>query len=516
MSNTAKFYLTTPIYYINDQPHIGHAYTTIVADVLARYHRLKGEEVFFLTGTDENSQKNLEASRRDGERDLKKYLDKMSARWQETWDSLNITYNDFIRTTEKRHLLAVKKFFMKAYRRGDIYKGVYEGFYCVGCESFITENDLIDGRCPFHKKIPQRLKEKNYFFRLANYRRALLKYFDEHPEFVQPEKRRNEIISYIKDFMTDLSISRQNMSCGIPLPISRQQAIYVWFDALINYLTAIGYHEKSAQRKNSTFKKWWPADVHIIGKDILKFHAAIWPGMLMSAGLPLPKKLFVHGFFTVNGEKMSKTLGNVIDPVELTKIYSNDALRWFLLSEIKFGEDGDFSLVRLKQVYETKLANELGNLVYRVLSMTEKYFQGLTPKFGPASEGLDPLCEIDVWRDYEKAMDNCCFEEAIALISRVIAGANQLIDKEKPWELSKNPLSNRLADVLYNLLETLRQLGWLLLPIMPETSEKIWRQLGLEIAEEKAKSLAEARIWGGLKPGTKIQKGETLFPKISL
>ncbi len=510
---TPKFYLTTPAYYINDVPHIGHAYTTIVADVLARYHRLKGEEVLFLTGTDENSQKNLEAARRAGERDLKKYLDKMSARWQEVWDSLNISHDDFIRTTEKRHLTAVKKFFLKVYRRGDIYPGNYDGLYCDGCEAFVTESDLENGQCPAHHKTPRLIKEKNYFFRLTNYREALLEHLEKNPGFVQPEKRRHEIISYIKNFMTDISISRQNFSCGIPLPNNKKHALYVWFDALINYLTAIGYGEKSVEGKKK-FKKWWPADLQLVGKDILKFHASLWPAMLLSAGLPLPKTIFSHGYFTLNGEKMSKTLGNVVDPVELAKMYGNDAIRFYLLTEIKFGEDGDFSLVRLKEKYQSKLANELGNLVNRVLAMTEQYEKGMVPKHSAATEGLDPLCEIDIWRDYEAAFEAYRFDEVVNIIWRVVNGANQLIDKEKPWAQAKNEnVRGRLRDLLYNLLETLRQLGWLLMPLMPETAEKIWQKLGLS-AEEKEKSLEKAKIWGGLKTGIKIKKDQPLFPII--
>ncbi|MBI5023287.1 MAG: methionine--tRNA ligase [Candidatus Magasanikbacteria bacterium] len=509
-----KFYLSTPIYYINDVPHIGHAYTTIVADVLARYHRLKGAEVFFLTGTDENSQKNFEAARVADERDLKKYLDKMSAKWQSTWDLLGISNDDFIRTTEKRHLDAVKKFWLKVQKNGDIYQGTYEGFYCVGCEAFVTETDLVDSNCAIHKKPAKKIKEKNYFFRLTNYRDALIKHIADNPDFIQPIKRRNEIINYIKDFMTDVSISRQNFVCGIPVPNHRQQAIYVWFDALINYLTAIDYGAKTIKGK-VLFKKLWPADLQLIGKDILKFHAALWPAMLMSADLPLPQTIFAHGYFTINGDKMSKSLGNVVDPVELAKIYSNDAIRWFLLSEIKFGEDGDFSLVRLKDGYNNKLANELGNLVHRVLSMTEKYCDNKVPKFSAAAEGLDPLCEIDIWRDFESAMDHFRFDEALGVIWKVVATANQLIDKEKPWDLAKNDNTRgRLNDLMYNLLETLRQLGWLLLPIMPETAEKIWTQLGLSIEKEKAKAMDKAKIWGGLRAEIKIIKGEPIFPKI--
>lgn len=503
----SKFYLTTPIYYVNDLPHIGHAYTTLSADTIARYRRLKGDEVLFVTGTDENSQKNAEAAAKKGETDLKKYLDMMSGRWQTTWDDLNITNNDFIRTTEKRHEKAVYAFFEKVNKKGDIYKGVYEGLYCDGCEAYLTDRDLVDGKCQYHLKEPRKISEENYFFRLTNYREALIKHLIDHPDFIRPEKRRAEVINYINN-LNDISISRPNLKCGIPFPLDKTQGIYVWFDALINYLTAIGYGQDEVK-----FKKWWPADLHLMAKDILKFHAVIWPAMLLSAELPLPKTIFAHGFFTINGEKMSKSLGNVIDPVEVAKIYTLDAIRYFLFREIKFGEDGDFSLVHLKEHYNTDLANEFGNLLHRTLSMTEKYCQGLVPEHSAKSEGLSISCEIDVWRDYEQAMDNYRFDEALDAVWKLVQGSNKLIEQEKPWQLAKEN-TERLNDVLYNLLESIRQIAWLLLPIMPETSEKIWLQLGLEIGQEKSHNWLEARVWGGLKTKIKINKGEPIFPRI--
>jgi len=504
-----KYYLTTPIYYVNDRPHVGHAYTTIVADVLARYHRERGEEVLFLVGTDENAQKNLTAAKAAGKK-LPDYLNEMSAIWARTWDELGISNDDFIRTTETRHQQAVNKFFKAVYERGDIYQGEYEGWYCDGCEAFKSEAELIEGQCEFHKKAPRKISEKNYFFRLTNYRQALLDYYEKNPDFIRPVKRRQEVTSYVKNFLTDFSISRplSRVGCGLPLPIDQDQVVYVWFDALINYLTVAGYGSNDQK-----FKKWWPADLQLLGKDIIKFHCAWWPAMLMSAGLPLPQQLFAHGFFTINGDKMSKSLGNVIDPVELGKIYGNDALRYFLLREMKLGEDGDFSLNRLKERYDKDLANDLGNLLQRVLTMTEKYFFGAVPKPSAASEGLDELCEHDVWRDYQLAMDKLAFNEALDTIWQVICSANQLIDQAKPWVLAQENKLERLADVLYNLLETLRQIGWLLLPIMPETAEKIWQQLGLLPEQEKTKSLLKAQVWGGLPAGRRLAKGSSLFPK---
>lgn len=502
-----KFYLTTPIYYVNGLPHIGHAYTTLTADTIARYRRLKGDDVLFATGTDENSQKNWEAAKAKGEDDLSKYLDEMSARWRETWDELDITNDDFIRTTEKRHHQAVETFFDKVNARGDIYKGTYEGLYCDACEAFWTEKDLVDGKCPYHLKEPRKISEENYFFRLTNYRSALLKHIKENPDFIRPEKRKAEVINYINN-LNDISISRPNLKCGIPFPLDKTHGIYVWFDALINYLTVAGYGQNEEM-----FNKWWPADLHLMAKDILKFHAVIWPAMLLSAQLPLPKTIFAHGFFTVNGEKMSKSLGNVVDPVELSKIYPLDAIRYFLLREIKFGEDGDFSLVHLKEHYNNDLANVFGNLLHRTLSMTERYFDGVVPEPSAAAEGLDPLCEIDIWNNFEKKMDNYSFDEALDEIWKVVDESNRLIEKEKPWDLAKTN-EKRLKDVLYNLLESLRQIGWLLLTIMPETTEKIWQQLGLDPAKEKEKTLIRAKIWGGLPAGTKIQKGNPIFPRM--
>ncbi len=494
-----KFYLTTPIYYVNDQPHIGHAYTTIVADTLARYWRLRGADVFFLTGTDENSQKNVEAAERSGEKNIQAYCDRMSALWQTTFDSLDITNNDFIRTTEERHKKGVALFWQRVREAGDIYPGTYEGWYCVGCEAFVTESDLVDGNCPIHKKPAKRLEEKNYFFRLSKYRDALLLYIETHPDFIQPESRRNEIKSYIKNFMEDVSISRQGMQWGIPVPDDPEQVIYVWFDALTNYLTGVGFGVDE-----TNFDRWWPADLHLVGKDIIKFHCALWPAMLMSAKLPLPRRVFAHGYFTVNGEKMSKTVGNAIDPLALVKEYDLDTLRYYLLRDIPFGGDGDFSTERLADRYEGELANELGNLVHRVLSMALNFLGGSVPK--PASGHLS------AWRVFDEAMENLRFHEAILAAWSVVREANRLIDEQEPWKLAKIDRA-KLEEVMYVLLETLRHLAWMLLPIMPDTSERIFASLGLR--DTMKTSYEEAKQWGGLREGAQVTKGELLFPKKS-
>ena len=507
----AKFYVSTPIYYINGKPSVGHAYTTIIADALARYHRSLGEEVFFLTGTDENSQKNVEAASVAGKTDIQGYLDEMAALWQRTFDSMGITHDRFIRTTEDQHKKAVEKFWKAVEAKGDIYQGEYSGLYCKGCEAFVNESDLIDGKCPIHKTVPETIKEKNYFFKLTNYRDALLEHIGKHPEFVLPDARRNEVVSYIKNFMEDVSISRASMSaeggsasggkCGIPVPGDESQRIYVWFDALINYISGVGYGTDDA-----AFGKWWPAQLHLVGKDIIKFHCALWPAMLMSAGLPLPSRVFAHGFFTVNGDKMSKSLGNVVDPLDVAAEYSNDVLRYFLLREIRMGEDGDFSFQRLRDRYNSDLADEFGNLVHRVLTMTEKYFDGKVPE---RAEGF----LAGAWPAYQGAMEELRLHDAVETIWSVIRQSNQFIDQQAPWQLAKLKEEKLLSDTMYVLLETLRHIAWMLYPIMPDTSEKLFGKLGLSTPKEFSHSALKAWVWGELEPGGKIAKGDPLFPR---
>ncbi|HET7713064.1 MAG TPA: methionine--tRNA ligase, partial [Patescibacteria group bacterium] len=364
----SKYFITTTIYYINDQPHIGHAYDVIAADVLARYHRQHGDEVLFSAGLDENAQKTVNAAAAKGIADIAEYADQMAAVWQKTWRQLGLSYDTFVRTTSPEHKTAVHAFLKPVIEKGDVYPGTYEGLYCDGCEAFIKEDDLVDGKCPDHQKPPRQLKEKNYFFKLSRYQQPLLDHIKAHPHFIQPVSRRNEVVAFIERGLEDFSVSRSTQKWGIPWPGDKDQVVYVWFDALINYLTAAGYPQNH--------QKWWPAELHMIGKDIVKFHSIYWPAMLMSAGLTLPKSVFGHGFFTIDGTKISKSLGNAIDPVDLADRYGADALRYFLLREIPFGADGDFSHARFETVYNSDLANELGNLVQRVAVMIIKYFDG--------------------------------------------------------------------------------------------------------------------------------------------
>ncbi len=509
-----KYYITTPIYYINDKPHIGHAYTTIVADFLARLHRLRGEEVMFLTGTDENSQKNIEALKKRTNqtaeptaKEVQKYLDEMSAVWQKTWDTLGITNDDFIRTTEKRHHQAVGEFYLRVFKKGDIYLGTYVGLYCAGCEAFVLESDLVDGKCAIHKIAPKAIKEKNYFFKLSNYRDQLLNYIETHPQFIQPISRKNEVVSYIQKFMEDMSISRENMKWGIPIPkgaadaSAGEQAIYVWFDALVNYLSGVGF---GADEKK--FNRLWPADLQLVGKDIIKFHCALWPAMLMSAGLPLPTTVFAHGFFTIDGEKMSKSLKNVIDPEDVARKYGNDTLRYYLLREIPFGEDGDFSFARLEERHNSDLANGIGNLAARVLAMVEKFCDGKVPAEVPSAHTLE------FWASYDKAVSDFKIHDALKAIIDLVRFGDMLIDKEKPWALAKEGQTERINTVLYTLLETLRHLAYMSWPVIPEAAEKLFEALGIKNWNKI--SYEEAKQWGGLKPRIKVKAGLQLFPKI--
>ncbi|MFA5185872.1 MAG: methionine--tRNA ligase [Patescibacteria group bacterium] len=531
-----KFYITTPIYYVNDRPHVGSAYTTIAADALARAHRLRQVPTFFLTGTDENSQKNLEAAAKAGVSDLQAYLDTMAEIWKRTWRELGITFDDFIRTTEERHHKGVERFWKAVEKTGDIRKAKYEREYCGGCEEFKTPTDLVDGKCPLHPNRPlEKISEENYFFSASKYKPQLLDLYANRPEFVQPQSRQNEIRSYVEKAFDDISISREakKLSCGIPVPGDDSQRIYVWFDALINYMTAVGYGTD-----DELFKKWWPASLHLVGKDIIKFHCALWPAMIMSAaksdpllqdaeGKPLlPERVYAHGFFTVEGQKMSKSLGNAVDPLELAKQYPFDAVRYFLLREIPFGEDGDFSAKRLSERYGSDLGNRLGNLVNRVIAMSAKYFDGKVPatevwSAGKAiadtdwkgSGGLDLL-----WQEVEKQIADARLDLLLDQVwnsdGASLSSANKLVEQTQPFKLFKeNPA--KTAVVLYALLEACRQYAWMIEPVMPNVAEGIIRQLGQDFEIEKAKGLIELKKWGGLVPGTELHPGEVLFPRLA-
>ena len=494
-----NFYITTPIYYVNALPHIGHAYATILCDTAARYHRdILKEDTFFLTGTDENSQKNVEAAEEAG-KETKEYVDEMSERWNKVWQDLGLTNDSFIRTTSEEHKKGVDKFFKKVWDKGDIYKSTYEGLYCVGCEAFYSEADAENGECPAHKRKLETLKEDNYFFKLTKYKEPLLQYIKEHPEFVTPEARRNEVVSYIENFMEDVSISRSTMKWGIPVPTDESQVIYVWFDALINYLTGIGYGTDEEK-----FKTYWPSAVHLIGKDILKFHAALWPAMLMAADISLPKQILATGFFTVDGEKMSKSLGNVINPVAAAERHGVEPLRYYLLTAIPFGSDGDVSMDKYEELYNADLRNGIGNLVSRVIAMTEKYAGGKVP--ATTGEGVYGLISAD--EIVKDRIENFQFHDLIQSIQSVVGIVNTLINDEKPWELAKSGEKEKVDTVLNRSLNQIRHIAWALYPIMPETSKEIFSKLGLDVEKELTQQISDIK---SLEVGSMVSKGDNLF-----
>ncbi len=452
----SKFYVTTPIYYINDVPHIGHAYSTIAADTLARFYRdkLGKDNVLFVTGTDENSQKSVDAAKK-AEKSIQTYTDETAQKWQGIFDNLGITYDRFIRTTDTDHIATVQDILQKVYDNGDIYKGVYEGLYCVGHEAFMKEDDLVDGLCPDHKKAPEHIKEENWFFKLSKYQDRLKHYILDNPDFIQPQSRRNEVLSFIETKgLEDFSISRETQEWGIRLPFDDSQVAYVWFDALLNYVTAAGYG-------TDNFDKWWPADLHIVGKDIIKFHCIYWPAMLWSAGLDLPRQVFAHGFFTINGEKISKSLGNAIDPTELVQKYGNDALRYYLLREITFGSDGDFSLQRFNDVYNSDLANNLGNLTSRLSTMLIKYNNA---KYNEVK--VKPRYE------YEDDITSLKFHTCLSELFSWLDSLNGAIEENKPWELFKTD-PEKTVTVLSAIACELLLITKYLEPFLPESSKKV-------------------------------------------
>ena len=453
-----RFYVTTPIYYVNDKPHIGHAYTTIAADVLARSRAAAGDEVVFLTGTDEFAQKTVDAAKKTGE-EIGAYTDRMAGVWSSTWEKLGISNTDFIRTTEPRHIETVKEIWARVAAAGDIYMGKYEGLYCKGHEAFLNEDELVDGLCPDHKTKPEWISEQNYFFRLSKYQKQLLDFYEAHGEFVVPVNRFNEVKSFVERGLEDISISRENRAWGIPVPDDPHQVVYVWFDALVNYISAVG------------IERWeeHPADVHAMAKDIIRFHAVIWPAMLMSAGLPLPGQIVSHGFFTIDGTKISKSLGNVIDPLDMAAKYGNDALRYFLLREIPFGADGDFSEAKLCLRYNGDLANGLGNFAARVLALAEKEEFSRT--------ALDPEFEKQIGemrRAVTAKLGEYKFSEALAAVWAAITFGDRYVNEKKVWEM-KDDAARRQA--LVNLVSLLDNIAAVLAPFMPDTSAKITKAL---------------------------------------
>jgi methionyl-tRNA synthetase len=506
------FYLTTPIYYPNDVPHIGHAYDAVAADVIARHHRLRGEEVFHLTGTDEHGLKLQRAAETAGV-DPKRWVDDMEPRWREVWKRLDIAYDDYIRTTETRHREAVVKLLDQVHGNGreDIYRDTYEGLYCVSCELYYTESDLLEGRlCPIHETPVELLKEENYFFRLSAYQGRLLEHYERSPSAVEPETRRNEVLSLIRGGLQDFSISRTSFDWGIPLPWDPGHVTYVWFDALTNYITAAGFASDPER-----FARLWPANVHMIGKDILRQHAIYWPAMLMAAGVEPPEQVWAHGFLTVGGKKMSKTNATGIHPFELIDRFGVDSYRWYFLRDVQFGQDGTFSLESMVDRHNAELANGIGNLAARVLAMLASSYDGEVPEPEVAGAESDlPQVLADATRRYDEEMVAVRPTAALGAVYDVVVRANRYMVERSPWTLAKDPARRaELGSILYASVETLRALAILLSCVMPGATARLWQQLGIE-GPLSGERLAHAGAWGRIRPGTRTHKGDALFPRV--
>lgn len=503
------YYITTPIYYPSDKLHIGHAYCTTIADTLARFHRAKGEEVFFLTGSDEHGLKIQRKAQEKGITPIE-YVDAIIANFKQLWNELNISNNDFIRTSEERHHKVVQDVLTKIFEQGDIYKKNYEGLYCVPCESYWLERQLVDGKCPDCGRPVEKMQEESYFFKLSKYQDWWLQFIEENPNFIQPASRRNEMINFVKQGLEDLCITRTTFDWGIPVPFDKKHVVYVWFDALLNYLTGIKYGTDDAM-----FNKFWPASLHLVGKEIVRFHTIIWPIMLKAMGVELPQKVYGHGWLVIDGDKMSKSKGNVIDPLALIDEFGADAIRYFLLREIVFGNDGNFSRDALITRINSDLANDLGNLLHRTVSMIEKYHGGVVTNAGVSEavdEDLQTLVKTTV-ANFEKDMDAMEINSAIKGVWALISRANKYIDETGPWILAKDEAkAARLQTVMYNLAETLRVVAILVAPFIPSTSPKIYTQLGLEVPAEFLLTDAEF----GKMQSTKVQKGEPLYPRIEI
>ncbi|WP_320175394.1 methionine--tRNA ligase [Maridesulfovibrio sp.] len=509
-----SFFITTPIYYVNAKPHLGHAYTTILADSMKRFHKLLGDETFFLTGTDEHGDKIVQAAEKGGQTP-REYVDEISSLFSGIWPGLQIDNDDFIRTTQERHIKCVQEVLQKVYDKGDIYFGEYGGHYCFGCERFYTEKELVDGKCPQHETVPEYIAEKNYFFKMSKYQDWLIGHINANPDFIRPERYRNEVLSLLKSGeLEDLCISRpkSRLEWGIELPFDDKFVTYVWFDALINYITALEYPE------GEKFKKFWPKANHLVAKDILKPHAIFWPTMLKAAEIEPFQHLNVHGYWLIKDTKMSKSLGNVVSPLEMAEKYGVNAFRYFLLREMVFGNDSSFSEEALVGRLNADLANDLGNLFSRTLSMTHKYFEGKVPAQG--DEGEED-CEIKslgrkAMAEFQNNFMEAKFSRGLEGLWELVRGLNKYIDTTQPWALYKEENMSRLGTVMYVLLENMRKIAVHLWPVMPEASEKMLEQLGIVFAPEKVNLQGEIDVWGLLDPDTEVAKKSNLFPRVEL